>query len=65
MRERAFLITIVINLFSLNSLTFPSSNFPHTERGIKLTLDPKSHKAQSVGKFPIRHGIENYRDPSA
>ena len=43
---------IVVGLIS------PSSIFSHIERGIKFTLDCKSHQGQSIGTFPIRQGIE-------
>jgi len=39
-------------------LIFPKSNFSHKERGIKLTLNPKSHKARSIDTFLIRKEIE-------
>jgi len=39
-------------------LISPKSNFSHKERGIKLTLDPKSHKARLIDTFPNRQRIE-------
>jgi len=40
------------------SLISPSSHFLHIERGIKLALDPKSHKAWPMGILCIRQVTE-------
>ena len=36
----------------------PMFNLVHTDRGMTLTLAPKSHKALSIKRLPILHGIE-------
>lgn len=38
----------------------PILSFSQMDNGIKLTLDPKSHKALSITIFPSMHGMENY-----
>ena len=42
----------------LVGLMSPSLSFSQIDKGIRLTLAPKSHRALSMTDFPITHGME-------
>ena len=47
----------------LVGLMSPSLSFSQIDKGIRLTLSPKSHRSLSMTDFPIQMVWRNYQDP--